>query len=87
MARRGGPAQPYTTAYIDGEFHFIKRLARVMVRRGETTEWEAACGKVGAVDRGTLKDRTAAEILAVNEQCSGCITMGWTYHLGREAKR
>lgn len=76
---RGGPKQPYTTGYInDAELHFIKRAAG-----GGRHETE--CGRIEVVS--DLKDRTAAEVLGVEEHCQDCITVAWNYHLGREARR
>ena len=80
--RRGGPEQPYTTGYINTEeLHFVKRLT--LRPPSGATQWEMECGRIGPVTE--LKDRTAAEVLAVEELCQGCITVAWTYHLGREA--
>lgn len=86
--KRGGPKAPYTTGYINTEeLHFVKRLAP---RRPEgsyhvpvQTEWEMECGRIGSVTE--LKDRTAAEVLAIEEICQGCVTALWVGELTEEA--
>ena len=76
--RCGGLKQPYTTGYITSTFHLIKQVFG-------GGHYEAICGRVGAVTE--LKDRTAAEVLTVEEACQSCINTAWTYHLLGEAKR
>ena len=82
-SRTGGPKAPYTTGYINtAELHFVKRLAHRERADGHTC-WEMECGRFGPVT--DLADRTVAEVLAIEEICSGCIVAAWVGQLAEEA--
>ena len=78
MSRYGGLKQPYTTGYITSTFHLIRQVFG-------GGHYKALCGRIGAVTE--LKDRTAAEVLAVEDACQGCINAAWTYSLLCELER
>lgn len=80
--RRGAPKQPYTTGYINTEeLHFVERLAPWPL--DGPVQWEMACGRIGPVTE--LKDRTAAEVLAIEDYCQSCVTAAFVSLLEREA--